>query len=187
MKKSIQSIIVSTLLLSSVAVADNVKSLIGFEGGYSVVDVSSNGTPTYDETSKLSHGGIKIGAESNTYRFFLGARYYDSKDFEKATTIGAELQYLLNFSDWGNFFFGVNAGQFDAEIKDPLSVKRKFTKFYYGGDAGINLHLGKKVDFEIGARIINMEATNTINNVTYTIDPIISAYGSLIFKFDLER
>ena len=188
MKKNLKNIIISSLLLSSVVVADDTKSLVGFEGGYAQTDVSSNSsTLSYDKTCVLGSGGFKIGAENRNYRLFISGRYYNSKDFESANTIGAELQYMINVTDWANLFIGVSAGQFDAEKKDRSNVTREFSEMYYGGDAGFNFHLGKSVDLELGARMIDIQADNTISGVTYSIDPMFSAYASLIFKFELER
>jgi hypothetical protein len=188
MKKSFKNIVLSSLLLASAVVADDTKSLVGFEGGFSQVDVSSSSTTLpYDETSSLVNGAFKIGAENRNYRLLISGSYYDSSDFKSASAIGAELQYLINFADSANFFVGVGVGQFDAQIKDRSNITRKFSEMYYGGNAGFNFHLGESFDLELGARVMDVQADNVIGGVTYSIDPIISAYGSLIFKFELER
>jgi hypothetical protein len=186
--KKITAALCATLLCGSLALADDIKSLIGFEGGYSELGISNDATggAAYDATESFAHGGIKIGAESRNYRFFLSGRYYDVADFEHLTTMGAELQYLMNFTSWMNMYFGASIGIMDAEFKDATAAKRTLSDMYYGGDVGFNFHLGDSVDFEIGARVIDIQADNTVGGVTYTLDPMITGYGSLIFKFNLD-
>ena len=140
--KKITTALCASLLCGTLAIADDVKSLIGIEGGYSELGASNNAVAAtaYDEKETVAHGGIKIGAESKNYRFFLSGRHYATDEFEQLSTIGAELQYLMNFSSWMNIFIGMNAGIMDAEIN--VDQKRTFSELYYGGDVGFNFHLG---------------------------------------------
>lgn len=183
--KKITTALCASLLCGTLATADEVKSLVGLEAGFSEIGVSNDisGAAGFDETESFAHGGLKIGAESHNYRFFLSGRYYATDDFEQLSTIGAEIQYLLNFTSWMNMYIGANIGILDAEIQ--ADQKRTFSDMYYGADIGCNFHLGDSVDLELGARIIDVQGDNTIGGVTYTLDPLITGYGSVIYKFDL--
>ena len=41
---------------------------------------------------------VKIGAQTENYRVFLSARYYDADNLSTLNTYGAEIQYMFNFS-----------------------------------------------------------------------------------------
>jgi hypothetical protein len=192
MKRKSIKIILSTLLLSSSIMASDfsdVNSLVGIEGGYSSLDVEKNDIGLSAQLKKYNmyHGGLKIGAESENYRFFLSARYYNASDFDYAMTYGAELQYLFNISKSLNLYIGGEAGLMDIRFtpaNEPFS--RTFSEIYYGGDVGLNVHMSKNLDLEVGARVLSMDASNTINNVTYTFDNIVTGYASVIFKFQMD-
>ncbi|PHQ65524.1 MAG: hypothetical protein COB99_03455 [Sulfurimonas sp.] len=198
MLKKINKVIVATVLvassLSAGALDDskykfNINSLVGFEGGYSAFDYerTTSGITDVRETINLNHGGIKIGAESDNYRLFLSARAFDGGDFDYARAYGVEVQYLLNFSKMANVYFGVNAGTVDMRFEDKTNSKTvKLSEPYIGGDVGVNIHLGKVADLELGARLMSLNATVSDGPVKYDFDNIASAYVSIIFKYQMD-
>jgi len=182
--KRINTIVCASLVCASLAVADGTKSLVGIEGGIGEMGVTSDAG--YDKTKFFMHGGFKIGAQSENYRIFVGGRYYDTQSFEYLTTIGVEFQYLFNYASWGNLFVGGNVGLLDAEFKDVGNNTRTFSDMYYGADAGLNFHASDLIDLELGVRMIDVNGDNTIGGVTYSFDPMVTAYGSIIIKYDLD-
>lgn len=189
--------ILSTALFASLLIAtagearefnmSSTKSLLGFEGGYSNTYIDTT-TATTSTTTKFKpyHGGIKIGGESEDYRLFLSARYYNVDGFDYITTYGGELQYKFNFSNYMNFFVGFNAGLANAKYKPATTTVRTFSKTYYGADAGFNIHMGESVDLEFGSRVMSIAADNLSGTTTYTFDRIVTGYGSLIFKYSMD-
>ena len=192
MKKRLNKVVLSTLLVASSLMADtfgNIHSLVGIEGGYTSLDVEKNviGSSAQLEKYNMYHGGLKIGAESNNYRFFLSGRYYDGDDFDYATTYGAELQYLFNVSKSLNLYIGGEVGLIDIRFTpDKATFSRTLSEMYFGGDIGLNFHATKSVDIELGARVLNLDASNTIQNTTYTFDNLVTGYASVIFKFKMD-
>ena len=193
MKNKFNKVVLSTLLITSSAMADysfNVESLIGVEGGYSSLDVersddveNTNSLTKY----KLPHAGLKIGAQTENYRGFLHVNYYSDDDFDYATTYGVSLQYLVNVSKYWNVFLGVNGGIMNLRYSAPHENKsRTLSDSYYGGDLGVNIHLGDSFDLELGGRYMAIDASNTIDDVTYTFDNMISGYGSIIYRFKMD-
>lgn len=191
MKKILNKVLLSSLLISSSAVAESdpytvdTYSLLGFEGGMSSISYERD-TPSMSDKYQMPYGGIKIGGQSEDYRVFLSGRYYNSPDLDYMTTIGGELQYMFNFSSAMNFFIGVNGGVANIKFTDSNSVSRTISDPYYGGDAGFNLHLGDAADVELGARVMSIDAQNIKNNVTYQFNTNISAYVSFIFKYKMD-
>ncbi len=162
------------------------KSLVGIEGGYSTFDVENDiattpPTNTYDEGMV----GIKIGAQGEHFRVFLSARnYFVGKEYDYFATFGGELQYMFNFSKKANFFIGGNAGMVNGRFQAAgENFNRTFSDPYYGGDIGFNYHINDTYDFEIGARYMSTDASNTQNGVTYKIDHISTGYMSIIIKY----
>ncbi|NOR57933.1 MAG: hypothetical protein GQ474_05355 [Sulfurimonas sp.] len=198
MLKKISKVIVATALVASSLAAGslddskykfNINSLIGFEAGYSAFDYEriASGVTTDRKTVNLNHGGIKIGAESDNYRLFLSARAFDGGDFDYARAYGLEVQYLLNFSKMANVYFGVNAGTVDMRFEDKKNSNTvKLSNSYIGGDFGVNVHLGKSADFEVGARVMSLNASATDGAVQYDFDNIVTGYASIIFKYQMD-
>jgi len=198
MIKRFSKVVIATLLVGSSLWAGslddskykfNINSLVGFEAGYSAFDYEriDSGVTTDRETVNLAHGGIKIGAESDNYRLFLSARAFDGGDFDYARTYGVEVQYLLNFSKMANVYFGVNAGKVDMRFEDKTNNNTvKIDDTYLGGDVGVNVHLGKSADFEIGARVMSLNASATDGTVKYDFDNIVTGYASIIFKYQMD-
>ncbi|MDY0116289.1 MAG: outer membrane beta-barrel protein [Sulfurimonadaceae bacterium] len=188
MKKTFQNLLLASLVVSApLAAEEYVKSLVGFEGGYGKLNVEHGTTPIEKTRINAGHGGIKIGAESRNVRIFLSANYLDGTKFDDGITYGASLQYLLNFSDYVNFFAGPNLGMIDVRLIDDNRNGIKISKTYVGADAGFNIHLGKSADLELGARYSHINATKTLAGVNYELKNHMTAFGSLIFKFNLEK
>ncbi|MBU0721823.1 hypothetical protein KJ877_10805 [bacterium] len=195
MKNRLAKITLATLLTASALAADSsdyrfhTSSLIGFEGGYSSMDVERNNgiTAATTQNHKFSHGGIKIGAQTEEYRLFLSGRYYVIDGFDYVSTMGAEFQYMINFSSAANIFLGVNTGLASMKFTPTgETTSRTVSDPYVGADAGLNIHLGESVDFELGARVLNLQAENTKNSIVYKFDNLISAYASIIFKYQID-
>lgn len=176
--------LVALLIAAPLAVAkdDVTKSLIGFEGGVSNIKVETSTTPLVDDTFNATHGGIKIGAESKDFRFFLNFNYLDASEFDTATTYGASLQYLLNVSQYMNVFAGVNAGRVDFRLLDSANNVTTVKDTYFGGDLGVNIHLGETMDLELGGRYMNISG----KTAAYEVRNAVAGYGSLIFKFQMD-
>ncbi|WP_321777596.1 outer membrane beta-barrel protein [Sulfurimonas sp.] len=200
MIKTLSKIIVATILVaSSLSAADadnskykfNINSLIGFEGTYSNFDYERTeaGVLTEREKVSLNGGGLKIGAESQNYRFFLAARVYDAGEFDYARTYGVELQYKFNFSKFANMYIGVNFGKADMRFVDTKNGHDNTVMIddtYLGGDVGFNVHLGKHVDWEIGARVMSLNTSKTDAGATYNFDNLVTGYTSIIFKYKMD-
>jgi hypothetical protein len=193
-------ILIATLMITSSVLADNTyeisdtHSLVGVEVAYGSIDYdvqnSSVVPATYlTKSNKLGNIGLKLGAESEHYRVFLSARYFNNRnnDYDYITTYGAEADYLFNFSSNANFFVGVNGGV--AYLKLNVAgeaFSRTASNSYYGGNIGLNYHSTKDVDLEFGSRIMLIDAINTKNNITYTFNNITSLYFSVIFKYQMD-
>jgi len=184
------SLVGSTLLAQGTEIDSDTFSLVGLEGSYSSLDYE-NGTRTDNIQGSESLGGLglKLGAESKDFRIFLGGRYFvDSESkYDYIVTYGAELQYKFNVSQIMNIFVGVNGGIANMKFRaDGEDFSRTLQEPYVGGDVGANIHLGRSVDLEIGARILSIEGDNTINSVTYHVGSIVSGYGAIIFKWQMD-
>ncbi|WP_434580305.1 porin family protein [Sulfurimonas sp. NW15] len=184
MKKRVKKIILALSLVSCAAMADDTQSLVGLEGGYSSVSYEQN-TPYNNDTYKLGSAGVKVGAQNENYRIFAGARYYNSKNFDYMTTFGVELQYLINVSPAVNCFIGLNAGIVNIGFTRN-NFSRTISDNYYGGDLGLNFHIAESMDLELGLRVMDIEAENTQNNITYKFNTLVSGYGSIIYKFKMN-
>ncbi|MEA2099840.1 MAG: hypothetical protein U9P72_06905 [Campylobacterota bacterium] len=192
MKKSLKKIILATLLTLTPLLAEECNgeyenlSLIGLETSFNTLEVANDATPVVVDKYNFSSAAIKLGAEMEYYRLFLSARYYPISDFDYAYTLGAELQYLINFSESMNFFIGINTGVAEMKFLDSKNVSRTISDQYFGGDIGLNYYINRSFDWEVGVRVMGLNAENEIDNITYTFDNIISAYTSIIFKYQIS-
>lgn len=194
MVKIISKIVIGLALVSSSLLAEtgevskyqfDIKSLVGIEAGYSSFDVQrDDGTDKKTKSIDLNHGGVKIGAESESFRLFLSARAFDAKEFKYARSYGVELQYLLNFSKYANLYFGAGVGKVDMKLDAGDGVK--FDDTYYSGDVGFNIHLGEIADWEIGARVMGINGEVKDAGVKYKLENIVTGYTSIIFKFKMD-
>lgn len=195
--KKIAAGALSILLIGGMAQADdykfNIKSLVGFEGGYTAFDVEKIAPPASSVISSYNQPevGLKIGAESENYRVFLSVRNYFVDGYDYFISYGGELEYLFNFSKGANFFIGVNAGILDGRFSvSGESEARTISDPYMGGEAGFNFHMGEHFDFEMGGRIMTTDAQNKkiigSSPVTYKFDTLITGYASIIIKYQMD-
>jgi hypothetical protein len=177
----------TSLLANSSDVDFETKSLIGIEGGYNSIDYVYDGENSPGTTS-LGSVGIKIGAETKDIRIFLSTRYLigTENDYDYIATYGGEFQYKINPSKMLNFFIGFNAGVANIQYTPPKGKYRTLNSTYIGGDIGTNIHLDKSVDLEFGARIMNVQDTNTIDNIEYKFNNIVTGYASIIYKWKMD-
>jgi len=185
----VSAIITAPLMAGSSEYLYDTYSLVGIEGGYSSLDVERSDTisPASQKKYNLPHIGLKIGAQTEHYRVFLNARYYSDSDFDYMTTYGGEIQYMFNAFDSANIYMGVGAGVANIRFLPAGEPNtRTLSEPYFSGDVGTNIHLTKSSDLEIGGRFMSMSATNTINNITYKFDNLITGYVSYIFKFKMD-
>ena len=196
MKNRLSKVVVSALLITSSLMADESPSLYSYDGVYSFVGIEGgigrldverdDGTTSTINKKDMYGGGLKIGAQTDDYKIYLNANYYDADDFDYMTTYGVGLQYMFNFSKVMNAFLGVNAGVANMRFLIPGETSRTISDPYVGGEAGLNIHLGKTIDLELGARILSMDAENTKGGITYTFDNMVTGYASINFKYKMD-
>jgi len=166
------------------------KSLVGIEGGYNALGYEY-GTATNNSIHRtwVAHAGLKIGAETQDFRAFLSGRYfYDkSRQYDYIVTYGGEIQYKFNVTKVFNVFMGVNGGIANLAFRaNGENFTRTISEPYFGGDLGANIHLGESVDWEIGGRVMSIQADNIRNGKTYHVNQLITAYTSIIFKWTMD-
>ncbi|MEN8303148.1 MAG: outer membrane beta-barrel protein [Campylobacterota bacterium] len=189
MKNSLSKIVLAAMMTAAPLVASeytfNSHSLFAIEGGMSDVTTESAAVMEKDE---LANVGLKLGAQTDNYRVFLSGRHYQVEDYNSLRTYGVEAQYMFNFSEPVNFFLGANAGK--AKIKvgaNGADPSAETTTTYYGADAGFNLHASEMVDIEIGAKYMEMQdGVITQGATTLEVDKIVTAYASLIIKWEMD-
>lgn len=201
-KIRLKSVVLGLALTASTLVAGNMSdyefqtnSLVGIEGGYNALGYEY-GTLSNNSISRvwLGHGGLKIGAETKDFRVFLSGRYhYDSSSsYDYIVTYGAEIQYKFNVSKLFNIYMGANGGIANLAFRaNGENFTRTISDPYLGGDLGANIHLGKSVDWEIGGRVMSIQADNikadsTGTVKTYRVNQIVSVYTSIIFKWQMD-
>jgi len=170
-------------------------SLVGIEGGYSSLGYEY-GTPSNNSINSvgLANMGLKLGAETKDFRVFLSGRYYydSSAMHDYIVTYGAEIQYKFNVTKGFNVYMGANGGIANMAFRAAgESFTRTISDPYFGGDLGVNIHLGKSVDWELGGRVMSIQADNSKKDSTgvlktYHVNQIVSAYTSIIFKWNME-
>ncbi len=191
MKKRLTKIALAASILSMpvLAGANEYKSLFAVEGGASKVsaDVTVSSQMYSVEQSKLGNVGIKIGAEGKNFRIFLSGRHYNTKDFDKLNTLGAEIEYLFHFSKPMSFFLSANTGKAFMNLGPTVNYPSVTADtYYFGGGAGLNLAVNNRVDIELGARYMGLGNTIVQGNTEYKFNDIISAYGAVIIKWQMD-
>lgn len=192
LKIAVLSALVVTTSLSAASFTYKTNSLVGIEGSYSSFDVENDATPPVREKIDFSGVGLKIGAETDNYRLFLSLRNsFISGNYDYAYFYGGEVQYLMNFSSFANFFIGLNGGYSNLRFVDSLNESRDVDSTYLGGDLGFNIHLGPSVDIELGGRILKLSdatssATTATGSLNYDLDYIATGYASIIFKYSMD-
>jgi len=185
----------ASLMAGEVSYDDfHTKSLVGIEGGYSALGYEY-GTPTNNSINRtwVGNAGLKIGAETKDFRAFLSGRYYydTSREHDYIVTYGGEIQYKFNVTKLFNVFLGANGGIANLAFRaNGENFTRTISEPYFGGDLGANIHLGKSVDWELGGRVMSIQADNTkiVNGVskTYHVNQLVTAYTSIIFKWTMD-
>ena len=189
MKNGLKILALCSVLSASTLMAD--ESLVAIEGAFGTLSVDKENTLTGDASNhhvNLAGAGLKVGAQSDHYRLFLSANYYGSSndDYNHVATYGVELDYLIKPSKSFDIFLGLNGGMANIEQIDDQDKKRTSSDPYIGGAAGVNIHMSKVVDIELGGRMLFMDISNTRYNVKYTYNTIASGYASVIFKFQMD-
>ena len=199
MKKILKTLaVVTTALTVSLAAGESktsyddnwgVKSVIGFEGGFGKSQTEITDQSIID-TTPIS-AGIKVGAEGQEYRILLNTRYYFMEKTELALSVGATVQYLFRFTDWGNLFLGVEAGGSTFRFRYSPSSGGEATaetgfQLYYGGNAGLNFDFGDTVGLEVGGRYMAMDNSITNNGSTIKIPYVAQGYASIMFKYVMD-
>jgi len=195
-KNRLKIAILTTALLTTSLFAENsgyqydAKSLVAIEGGYDSFSTETSSNSSYSSTQDgQGHIGLKIGAQSGNYRVFLSARYYvdPQSKYDYVTSYGIEGQYLFKIMPAADFFVGLNGGLTNMKFKIAgENFSRTISDPYYGGDIGLNFHITKGVDFELGTRYMSMDSSNIKNNITYRFNSIVTAYSSIIFKYKMD-
>jgi len=190
MKKILSLLLLLTLALQAETISElndyKDTSLVAFEGG------AAQMTTTPENNNTFGYGGFKIGAQSEEYRIFLSLRNYAIKDYDYANSYGLELDYLMPFNDTIGFFFGGCGGLMNLQYSSTEG-SRTYASPYFGVESGFNLNVSEHIAFEIGARYLGINAKNTLLNtdktteVQHSIDSMLNAYASLIFRFTLDH
>jgi opacity protein-like surface antigen len=189
MKKRLTKIVLAVSLLSMpvIAGADENRSLFAIEGGYNKVNVdvaNALGQSYSVQEKKFGSAAVKLGAQGENVRVFLSARYYDAKDFNKLSTLGAEVEYLFHFSKPVSLFISANAGKAFMKVAATQNYGSITTnEYYFGGGGGLNLTVTDFLDIEVGARYIDLDSKITRAGIDYKFNSITSAYASIIFKW----
>ncbi len=174
LQKALLSIAVMTtsLVAGDIDHSSKTNSLFAVEAGYSSTDIEAiGGNGTLKDN--FANIGLKIGAEGESYRVFLGASSYVVPDYSYMYMYGGSLQYKFNFMKEVNFFVGANVGL--ADLKATLATDNTHTS-YYGGDAGFNFHATKMLDLELGMRGVQLG----------NVDNILTGYMSVIIKYQMD-
>ncbi len=196
MKKVLLALLISTGLFAYDGTA---KSLVAIETGYGQFDYSAANEDNVNmgrTSSSEDFGilGLKIGAETEEFRLFLDAHYYQvGGAFDYANSVGLSLDYLMPITRDLNFFVGLNGGLMNLKVVDnEIGVSYVYSDPYFGGDIGFNYDIYKSLGLEIGFRYINVNADNTQyykdadgknQSRTYTVEQMMNIYTSLVFKF----
>ena len=195
-KNRLKTVVLGLALTASSLMADmsnyefQTNSLVGVEGGYNALGYEY-GTPTNNDIKRtwVGHGGLKLGAETKDFRVFLSGRYYydSSSAHDYIVTYGAEIQYKFNVTKIFNVYMGANGGIANMAFRaGGESFTRTISDPYFGGDLGINVHLGKSVDWELGGRVMSIQADNLREGKTYHVNQLVTAYTSIIFKWKMD-
>ncbi len=188
MKKRLVKVVLALALLSisTPSMADEYNSLFGIEIG-SKIDNNFYIRGEEIQKSWFGNAGLKVGAESEDFRFFLNARYHNAKDFDKINTYGGEIQYKFNFTKYANIFFGVNAGLANIRVAKSTKWPSVNTNIRYRGvDVGFNIHATELIDFEIGTRYMKLDTKAIQDLYTYDFASLKIAYASVIFKWKMD-
>ena len=194
--KKIVSIIATLFVLATTAQAaessalDNwgVKTIIGIEGGFGQTSIETNATGATNQTPYLGGLGLKLGAEGQEYRIYIDGRYYIIDGVEFAFSGGATIQYIFRFSNFMNYFVGIEAGvtSFRYKVENESFTRETGLQLYYGANTGFNFDITDSVGIELGGRYMVMDAANTKDGVLTKIPYIAEGYLAIDFKYVME-
>ena len=184
-KSGLKKVIIGALIVSTSLLAETL-SLVGIEGGLSSALSTKGGVKSSQE---LSNVGLKIGAEGEDYRIFLGARHNsdlgDPTLYENMFSYGIDIQYKFNIAKSANIFVGANVGMVEVQYNTG-GKSFSLADSYKGADVGTNIHVSDLIDFELGARYMSIESDKTVNGTLYQLNNIATGYASLIFKWTMD-
>jgi opacity protein-like surface antigen len=198
MKKTTLALaLLGTSLMADNAYAFNGYSLVGVETGYSNISAEMTDLeevlPHESLDGSLYNIGLKIGAQTGHYRIFLNANMHQDtgSDFDYITTYGVEGQYLFTMLPQTDFFIGIGAGVANMKFQvDGEPFSRTINDPYMLGSLGVNLHATDNIDVEVGVKYTEIDASNTKevedSIKEYRFDSMISAYASVIFKYQMD-
>ena len=193
MKSTLQKAVMATLIASAPAMAggytNTYESLFAIEGGHSNLNMDVNQNGYSVQRSGMGHFGLKLGAQGENYRVFLSGRYFVADPGNTIGTFGGELQYKFNFSEPVDFFLGLNTGVAVMRLgasDDGVLPSVSTNSPYVGGDVGFNYHATELIDLELGAKYMHMTESVAQGATTYDFNNMISAYGSVIIKWQMR-
>jgi hypothetical protein len=161
--------------------SSDVYSLIGIEGGYNSSSVNHFGSSS--KAVNFSHVGLKLGAQTQSYRLFLNLRGYMSSDFKNTSSFGIEGQYMFAHFKVLDLFLGAGAGMMYMTTKESSF---SFDHSYYSGEAGLNFHIAPMFDLAVGGRYMKLGYKGGNTQVYVDIDHIATIYTSLVYKFKMN-
>ncbi len=191
MKKVLGSVLLLTSVYATASEnyyqnAWDAKGLVALEGAFGVAETKlTQENPTggdyiiKKESGSSFAGGLKLGGESEDYRFFMSARYHEVEDYDYVTTIGAEMQYLIRAGEHFNIFLGLNGGGMGSQTTIG-AVEYSMWNPYVGADAGVNIDIVENFGLEFGIRF--NKAFSDSQDVG-AVDYLAEGYVSLVFKF----
>ncbi|WP_345975199.1 hypothetical protein [Sulfurimonas sp. HSL3-7] len=191
MKKVLGSVLLLTSVYATAGenyfqTAWDAKGLIALEGAFGTAQTKlTESSPSggdhviLNENGTSFGGGLKLGGESEDYRFFLSARYHDVEDYDYVSTVGLEMQYLIRAGEHFNIFLGLNGGLMSAQTTIG-ETEYTTNNPYAGADVGVNIDIVDNFGVELGIR-----ANKSLGdqNEIGTVDYLAEGYASLVFKF----
>lgn len=191
MKKVLGSVLLLTSIYATAGEnyfqnAWDAKGLIALEGALGqaqtkLTEASPSGGEhvILNESGSAFGAGLKVGGESDTYRLFLSGRYHDVEDYDYVSTVGLEMQYLIRAGEHFNIFLGLNGGLMSAQT--TIGETEYTTNNPYAGvDVGANIDIVENFGIEFGLRT---NKSFSDGSDIGTVDYLVEAYGSLVFKF----
>jgi len=187
-------LLLTTLVTTSLYSTDYTfesNSLVGIEAGFNRVSSEMTNTRNDYNSYKDNLGslGLKIGGQTRNYRIYLGARYFvdTNNKFDYISTYGAEGQYIFNIFSGTDFFLGVEGGIVNIKFQvKGENLSRTLSDPYFGGGVGISFDISDTSYFELGTKLLNIDAVNNNNHTSYQFNNIISTYMSIVIKYQMD-
>ncbi|GEM_PF-3463431 len=185
-KQMLKKLILPTILVLGVNASaaqskyqdSDAKGLIGVEFGMIGTDYQvhskaniADGVNINKSTTYTPSIGLKLGSESEDYRFFIESKIWNTDKYSYGSTVGASMQYLLRFNSSLNVFMGLNGG--------VINITKSNWDLYAGADAGINLGFIENFDLELGTRYSSVDINSDASG---RVSAFYQLYVSAIFK-----